>query len=83
MDIKKVTGDLVRQKRVAKEWTQEKLSSEAGINNRFLQKIEAGHRMPSLLTLFKIATAFGVAPDKLVAPIWKEWQKEPEIQPNS
>ncbi len=77
MDIKKSTGDLVRQKRAGKGWTQEKLSSEAGINNRFLQKIEAGHRMPSLVTLFKLSTAFGIAPDKLVTPIWREWQKEP------
>ena len=75
MEIKITIGALIRQKRIAKNWTQEKLSSEAGINNRFLQKIEAGDRTPSILTLFKLAQAFGVTPDKLLMPVWKEWIK--------
>ena len=75
MEIKISIGALIRQKRIAKKWTQEKLSSESGINNRFLQKIEAGDRTPSLLTIFKLAHAFGVTPDKLLMPVWKEWVK--------
>jgi len=59
-----------------KFWTQEKLSSEAGINNRFLQKIEAGDRTPSLITIFKLASALGMTPEKIILPIWKEWKKE-------
>ena len=73
MEIKTAIGELIRQKRTGKRWTQERLSSEAGINNRFLQKIEAGHRMPSLVTLFKLARAFGIGADKLVTPVWKKW----------
>jgi transcriptional regulator with XRE-family HTH domain len=69
-------GELVKKKRTAKSWTQEKLSSEAGINTRFLQKIEAGDRTPSLITIFKLASALGIAPDKIITPAWKEWQKE-------
>jgi transcriptional regulator with XRE-family HTH domain len=75
--VAKITiGELVKEKRVAKSWTQEKLSSEAGINTRFLQKIEAGDRTPSLVTIFKLASALGIAPDKIITPVWKEWQKE-------
>ena len=69
-----IMGDLVRQKRIAKGWTQEKLSSEAGINNRFLQKIEAGDRTPSLETIFKLARALGIQPDKLIMPVWSNWR---------
>ena len=76
MEIKLSIGIVVRQKRILKKWTQEKLSSEAGINNRFLQKIEAGDRMPSLVTVFKLSKAFGITPDKLLMPVWKEWDDQ-------
>jgi len=69
-------GDLVRKKRTEKSWTQERLSSEAGINNRFLQKIEAGDRTPSLETIFKLSSALSITPDKLITPLWKEWRKD-------
>ena len=74
--IKTTIGDLIRRKRADKAWTQEKLSSEAGISNRFLQKIEAGDRAPSLETIFKLASALAITPDKLITPIWKEWRKD-------
>ncbi len=73
LDIKEKIGELVREKRSSKGWTQEKLSSEAGINNRFLQKIEAGDRLPSLVTIFKLSKALNIVPEKLIGPAWKEW----------
>ena len=76
MEIKSSIGAIVRQKRNAKKWTQEKLSSESGISNRFLQKIEAGDKMPSIVTIFKLSNALGTAPDKLLIPVWKEWLKK-------
>lgn len=76
MDIKLSIGELVRKKRIEKSWTQEKLSSESGIYNRSLQKIEAGERTPSLITIFKLASALGITPDKLISPVWKEWKKD-------
>jgi len=75
MDIKSSVGMVVRQKRIAKKWTQEKLSSEAGIDNQFLKKIESGDRIPSLDTVFKLADALGIEPDKLLMPVWEEWVK--------
>ncbi len=75
MDTKLVIGKLLRKKRLEKSWTQEKLSSEAGINNRFLQKIEAGDRTPSIITVFKLSLALGIMPDTLITPTWKEWKK--------
>lgn len=76
MEIKVTVGELVRQKRIKKGWSQEQLSSAAGVSNRFLQDIEAGEKMASLTTLFKLSRALGVAPDKLILPAWKEWLKE-------
>ena len=75
MDIKQSIGELVRDKRIKKGWTQEQLSSEAGVSNRFLQDIEAGEKMTSLVTVFKLSKALGITPDKLIMPAWKEWVK--------
>lgn len=76
MQIRSAMGELIRQKRIAKKWSQEKLSSEAELSPRFLQEIEAGKKTPSLATIFKLSNALGVAPDKLITPVWKEWKKE-------
>jgi len=76
MNIKMTIAKIIRQKRKDKSWTQEKLSSEANINNRFLQKIEAGDRMPSLITIFKLSHALKITPDKLITPVWREWRKD-------
>lgn len=76
MDKQRTLGELVRKKRIEKSWTQEKLSTELGVNYRYLQKIEADHQIPSLTTIFKLASVLGMTPDKLIMPIWKEWQKE-------
>jgi len=76
MDIKESIGDLVRDKRTKKGWTQEQLSSEAGVSNRFLQDIEAGEKMASMVTIFKLSKALGITPDKIMLPVWKKWLKE-------
>jgi len=76
MGIKESIGELVREKRTKKGWTQEQLSSEAGVSNRFLQDIEAGEKMASMVTIFKLSKALGVTPDKIMLPVWKKWLKE-------
>jgi len=75
MGTKLPIGTLIRKKRVEKSWTQEKLSTVSGINSRSVQKIEAGDRIPSLATIFKLAVALGITPDTIITPVWKEWKK--------
>lgn len=76
MDIKQSIGDLVREKRTKKGLTQEQLSSEGGVSNRFLQDIEAGEKMASMVTIFKLSKALNITPDKIMLPAWKEWLKQ-------
>jgi len=73
MDIRDSIGQIIREKRTDKGWTQEKLSSEAGVSNRFIQNIEAGEKMASLITIFKLSQALEVTPDVLIMPAWEEW----------
>ncbi len=75
MKIKKETGALVRKYRIQAGLAQEQLASDAGISHRFLQKIEAGNNLPSLVTLLKLSYALKITPEKFISPIWKEWVK--------
>ncbi len=42
---------------------------------RFYQDMEAGNKQPTITTLFKLCEAIGLAPDKLIMPVWKNYQK--------
>ena len=59
-------GKAVRRLRLAAGFTQEKLGQEAGIQRNFVSSIELGQKLPSLVTIFKLASALRVAPAKLL-----------------
>lgn len=59
-------GKAVRRLRLAAGFTQEKLGQEAGIQRNFVSSIELGQKLPSLATIFKLASALRVAPAKLL-----------------
>ena len=42
---------------------------------RFYQDMEAGNKQPTITTLFKLCEAIGLAPDKLIMPVWKNYHK--------
>jgi len=74
--IKCVLGKAIAEARIQVGVTQEQLSSNTNINNRYLQKLEAGEQLPSYYTLFKLAEACETTPDKLIMPLWKTWIKK-------
>ena len=59
-------GKAVRRLRLVTGFTQEKLGQEAGIQRNFVSSIELGQKLPSLVTIFKLASALRVAPAKLL-----------------
>jgi len=54
-------GKRIKDIRVSKNISQEKLSSICKIEKASISKLEAGHANPTLLTLFKIAIALKVS----------------------
>jgi transcriptional regulator with XRE-family HTH domain len=50
----------IRELRLEKGWSQERLSEEAGIHRTYLGGIETARRNPSLRNLIRIARALGV-----------------------
>jgi len=60
---------MVRQKRRALGWTQEKLAEEADLHWTYVGGIERGERNVSLLNIVRLARALGCAPAVLLAHI--------------
>lgn len=58
-DIYRHIGRRVREERVRRGWTQEQLAERAETHLSFIGQLERGIKKPSLVTLKKIANAFG------------------------
>jgi len=53
-------GLTVRQLREAHAWSQEQLAEHAGLNRSYIGEIERGAAIASIVTVDKLALAFGV-----------------------
>jgi transcriptional regulator with XRE-family HTH domain len=58
---------VVRQLREAEGWSQEELAERADLNRSYVGEIERGLAMPSLVTVGKLATGFGLSASSLLA----------------
>lgn len=59
-DIYRHIGRRVREERVQRGWTQEQLAERVEAHLSFIGQLERGIKKPSLVTLKKIADAFGI-----------------------
>lgn len=59
-------GQRIRNLRVRRGWSQERLADEAGVDRSYMSGIERGVRNSSILTLAKVALALGVSPSLLL-----------------
>jgi transcriptional regulator with XRE-family HTH domain len=56
----------VRELRLAKDWSQKRLATEAGLSTDGISRIERADRSPQLETVAQIAAALGMPLAKLV-----------------
>jgi len=59
-------GERVREVRLERDMTQEALAEAAGLHPTFVSNVERGYRVPTLVTVLRLAMGLGVEPDKLV-----------------
>ena len=59
-------GITVRQLRETRQWSQEQLAEVADLNRSYVGEIERGRVVASILTIEKIAKAFGVPSSRLL-----------------
>lgn len=68
MDWRAVVGANVRQLRLGRGLTQEKLAFEARLDLTYIGGIERGRRNPTVMVLGRIADALGTTPADLLRP---------------
>ena len=68
MDIQLVFGNKIRDLRLGKGISQEKLAENANLHRTYISSIELGHRNVSLQNIKAIADALGVSIQELFAP---------------
>lgn len=69
MDMRKLVGDNTDRIRKEKGLTQEQLAERSGLSQQYISGLENGHRNPTIVTLFELATALGVSHLDLLTPI--------------
>lgn len=59
-------GQRVRERRQAAGLTQERLAELAELHPTFVSNLERGYRVPSVVTVLRIAHGLGIQPGQLV-----------------
>ncbi len=68
-DPRTVFGKRVRELRLKRKLSQEKLAELADLHRNYVGVVERGLQNPSLLIIVKLAHALEVRPAKLIEPI--------------
>ena len=68
-DVATGVGVVVRRRRLAAELSMTALAEQTGLTQPFLSQVEHGKAVPSLVTLYRIASALGAAPQDLLAEV--------------
>src|SRR5260370_16846718 len=59
MDMRRMIGGNVRRIRQKKGLTQEQLGDISGFSQKYISGVERGHRNPTVVTVYELATALG------------------------
>jgi transcriptional regulator with XRE-family HTH domain len=59
--IEKIFGEVLREFRLAKQFTQSELAEKSSLDRTFISLLERGSRQPTISTLFKLAAALDLS----------------------
>lgn len=68
MDMRKLVGQNLLRIRLSKRLTQERLAEISGFSQQYISGLEQGHRNPTIVSLYELATALNVSHMELVKP---------------
>jgi len=67
--IIKVFGQVLRELRIEKKISQEKLAEYCELDRTYISLLERGLRQPTLTTLFRISKALDLKPSEMVSKV--------------
>ncbi len=73
-EIEKILGDVIRELRLARNLSQEKLAELGNFERSYISKVENGERAIQFKTVVRFAEAFGIKPSELVQEFEKKTQ---------
>lgn len=62
-------GQVVRELRKTQHLSQETLADASSLDRTFLSQLETGRKQPSLLTIFRLATALHISASDLMRQV--------------
>lgn len=62
-------GEVLREQRLKRDLSQEKLALEAGLDRTYISMLERGLRRPTVATLFQLCRILSVRPSVFVRAI--------------
>ncbi|MEX2345301.1 MAG: helix-turn-helix transcriptional regulator [Balneolaceae bacterium] len=71
-DIEKAFGQVVRDMRLERKLSQEKLSELSGLDRSYVSEIERGEKTASIRTLVKLAEGLGISLSSLIVDMEKK-----------
>ena len=66
MTIEEAFGHTLKEFRLNKKFSQEKLALESGLDRTYISLLERGLRQPSLSTIFLLSDALSMTPESFV-----------------
>ena len=64
--MRSLVGENVRQLRISRGMTQERLAEVSGFSQQYISDLERGRRNPTVVSLFNLAQALETTPAELV-----------------
>lgn len=72
----KLFGEVLRDYRLEKQFTQEQLSERVDVIRPFISALENGTRQPSLNMVLRLAKALGITPGQLLDPVAEKMEQK-------
>lgn len=74
MDMREI-GKRIREKRLARSWSQEELAERMNLSVTYIGMIERGEKSPRLETFIKLANILGASADELLVDVIQQGYK--------
>ena len=73
-ELKAAFGESLKKQRSKSSTTHEDIAESGDIALRYLFDLEAGNKLPSLLTIIRVCYALKISPDDLLLPVLKRYK---------